>query len=57
MRSDNTSAGPACSLATVPMRIYTPAPMVAPTPDFKEWSANLESKSFVCYKESKAKVH
>lgn len=29
-------AGPVCSLATVPTRIYTPAPMVAPTPDLKE---------------------
>lgn len=25
-------AGPECSLATVPTRIYTPAPIVAPTP-------------------------
>ena len=56
MRRDITSAGPACSLATVPMRIYTPAPMVAPTPDFQEWSITFR-KGNVWQKEAKANKH
>jgi len=33
MKKETVRAGPVCSLATVPTRIYTPAPIVAPTPD------------------------
>lgn len=45
------SAGPACSLATVPTRTYTPAPIVAPTPDEKGrvWVHKLEKKNkYIC---------
>ena len=56
MRRDITSAGPACSLATVPMRIYTPAPMVAPTPDFQEQSITFRNVN-VREKEAKANKH
>ena len=32
MKNDTARAGPVCCLATVPTRIYTPAPIVVPTP-------------------------
>jgi len=31
--NESGKAGPACSLATVPTKTYTPAPIVAPTPE------------------------